>query len=94
VATVLVPIAGRTHEFKFEGTFRRVNPLVGRSPAWYQIDRPALSKDSWWMAERGNLQFVCWGKYVVIGSRRTWSGTMYVQDTELHVVMGPGHPNF
>jgi len=91
VATTLVNVAGRNHEFKFEGTFRRVNPLVGRSPAWYRIDRPALSKDSWWIAESGNLLLVCWGRWI----RGTlWLGTMYVQDTELHMVMGPGHPDF
>lgn len=94
VATALVPIAGRNHEFKFEGTFWRVNPLVGRSPAWYKMDQPALSKDSWWMAESGQLLLVCWGRYAVITGRRVWLGTMYVQDTELHVVMGPGHPDF
>ncbi|HEX2209478.1 MAG TPA: hypothetical protein VHG93_17500 [Longimicrobium sp.] len=94
VATALVTIAGRNHEFKFEGTFWRVNPLVGRSPAWYKMDRPTLSKDSWWMAESGNLLLVCWGRYVTVMGTRVWGGTMYVQDTELHVVMGPGHPDF
>lgn len=94
VATALVPIAGRNHEFKFEGTFWRVNPLVGRSPAWYKMDRPALSKDSWWMAESGNLRLVCWGRYVTVMGTRVWGGTVYVQDTDLHVVMGPGHPDF
>jgi hypothetical protein len=94
VATTLVPIAGRNHEFKFEGTFWRVNPLVGRSPAWYKIPRPTLSKDDWWMAESGNIQLVCWGRYQIILGTRTWVGTMYVQSTDLHVVMGPGHPDF
>jgi hypothetical protein len=94
VATALVPIAGRNHEFKFEGPFYRVNPLVGRSPAWYRIHRPALSNDSWWMAESGNIQLVCWGRYVTVLGSRVWGGTMYVQNTELHVVMGPGHPDF
>jgi hypothetical protein len=94
VATALVPIAGRNHEFKFEGTFWRVNPLVGRSPAWYKIERPALSKDSWWMAESGSIQLVCWGRYVTVLGTRVWGGTVYVQNTELHVVMGPGHPDF
>jgi hypothetical protein len=78
VAIALVPIAGRNHEFKFEGTFSRVNPLVGRSPAWYEMDQPALSKDSWWMAESGNLLLVCWGRYGVIAGKRLWFGTVYV----------------
>lgn len=74
VATALVNIAGRNHEFKFEGTFYRVNPLVGRSPAWYRIDRPTLSKDSWWMAESGSIQLVCWGRYVTVLGSRVWGG--------------------
>lgn len=94
VATALVPIADRNHEFKFEGPFWRVNPLVGRSPAWYRIPRPTLSKDDWWMAESGNIQLVCWGRYAIVLGTRTWVGTMYVQSTDLHVVMGPGHPDF
>lgn len=94
VATTLVPIAGRNHEFKFEGPFWRVNPLVGRSPAWYKIPRPTLSKDDWWLAESGDLQLVCWGRYTIVLGTRTWVGTMYVQSTDLHVVMGPGHPDF
>lgn len=94
VATALVPIAGRNHEFKFEGPFWRVNPLVSRSPAWYEIPRPTLSKDDWWMAESGNIQLVCWGRYTIVLGTRTWVGTMYVQSTDLHVVMGPGHPDF
>jgi hypothetical protein len=94
VATALVPVAGRNHEFKFEGPFWRVNPLVGRSPAWYEIPRPTLSKDDWWMAESGNIQLVCWGRWVIVLRTRTWVGTVYVQSTDLHVVMGPGHPDF
>lgn len=94
VATALVNVAGRNHEFKFEGPFWRVNPLVGRSPAWYKIPRPTLSRDDWWMAESGTIQLVCWGRYVIVLGTRTWVGTMYVQSTDLHVVMAPGHPDF
>ena len=94
VATALVNVAGRNHEFTFEGPFYRVNPLVGRSPAWYSIRRPTISKDDWWIAESGNLQLVCWGRYQIILGTRTWVGQMYVQSTELHMVMGPGHPDF
>lgn len=32
--------------------------------------------------------------YNFILGTRTWVGTMYVQSTDLHVVMGPGHPDF
>jgi hypothetical protein len=94
VATALVNIAGRNHEFQFEGPFWRVNPLVGRSPAWYKIPRPTLSEDDWWMAESGDIQLVCWGRYVIVLGTRTWGGRMYVQSTDLHMVMGPGHPDF
>ena len=64
VATALVPIAGRNHEFKFEGTFWRVNPAVGRSPAWYRID-PAARRlvriaGGWRRAAASRL--VCWGE--------------------------------
>jgi hypothetical protein len=46
------------------------------------------------MAESGNLLLVCWGRYVTVMGTRVWGGRMYVQDTEIHVVMGPGHPDF
>lgn len=90
--TYLVKIAGRNHEFKFTGTMNRVDPLVGRSPAWYGISGPTVSKDSWWIAESGDIQLVCWGRWRF---RNTiWLGTIVVQDDDLHMVMGPGHPDF
>lgn len=90
--TYLAHIAGRNHEFKFTGTMRRVNPLVGRSPAWYTISGPTLSKDAWWMAESGTIQLVCWGRWTLRNS--LWVGTVVVQDDDLHMVMAPGHPDF
>lgn len=92
VATALVNVAGRNHEFKFTGTMNRVNPLVGRSPAWYKISGPTASNDNWWIAESGNIQLVCWGRWTLRNS--LWVGTVYVQSTDLHMVMSAGHPDF
>jgi hypothetical protein len=88
----LVNVAGRNHEFQFSGEMNRVNPLVGRSPAWYRISGPTASKDTWWIAESGNIQLVCWGRWHLRNS--VWLGTVVVQATDLHMVMGPGHPDF
>jgi hypothetical protein len=90
--TTLVNVAGRNHEFKFSGTLNRVNRLQGRSPAWYEISGPTVSNDSWWIAESGNIQLVCWGRWRFRNS--VWIGVVAVQDTDLHMVMGPGHPDF
>lgn len=90
--TTLVNVAGRNHEFQFTGTMKRVDPLVGRSPAWYEISGPTASKDTWWIAERGSIQLVCWGRWHLRHS--IWLGTVVVQSTDLHMVMGPGHPDF
>jgi hypothetical protein len=90
--TYLATVAGRSHEFKFRGTMRRVNPLVGRSPAWYKISGPHVSSDSWWIAESGTIQLVCWGRWHLRNS--VWIGTVVVQADDLHFVMGPGHPDF
>lgn len=89
--TTLVEVAGRNHEFQFTGEMERVNPLVGRSPAWYRISGPTASKDTWWIAESGTIQLV-WGRWRFRNS--VWIGTVVVQATDLHMVMGPGHPDF
>lgn len=91
-ATALVNVAGRNHEFKFTGTLNRVNRLVGRSPVWYEIPGPKASNDNWWIAESGNILLVCWGRWTLGNS--LWVGTVYVQDTDLHLVMSAGHPDF
>lgn len=90
--TTLVNVAGQHHEFQFTGTMHGVNPMVGRSPAWYKISGPTVSKDSWWIAESGNIQLVCWGRWHLGNS--VWLGTVVVQATDLHMVMGAGHPDF
>ncbi|HEU4886077.1 MAG TPA: hypothetical protein VFT45_27815 [Longimicrobium sp.] len=90
--TTLIEIAGRNHEFQFSGRMTRVNPLVGRSPAWYNISGPTPSKDNWWIAESGTIQLVCWGGWRFRNT--VWVGTVYPQANDLHMVMGPGHPDF
>lgn len=90
--TALVNVAGRNHEFQFSGQMDRVNRLVGRSPAWYTISGPTASKDNWWIAESGKIRLVCWGRWTL--GNRLWIGSVYVQHTELHMVMSAGHPDF
>ena len=82
-------IASRLHTFKFSGTMRRDG--VGRSPAWYTISRPTASEDTWWIAESGKIQVVCYGRWI---SRYLWIGQLFVINDDLHFVMGPGHPDF
>ena len=90
--TTLINVAGRNHEFQFTGVMRRVNPALGRSPAWYNISGPTVSEDNWWMAERGTIRLVCWGRWRFRNS--LWVGQIFVQDTDLHMVMSAGHPDF
>lgn len=90
--TALIPVAGRNHEFQFTGRMDRVNPLMGRSPAWYKISGPTVSEDNWWIAQDGTIQLVCWGRWRF---RNTlWVGRVYLQASDLHMVMAPGHPDF
>jgi maltoporin len=44
------------------------------------------------MAERGKIQLVCWGRWRFRNT--VWVGKVYVQATDLHMVMSPGHPDF
>jgi hypothetical protein len=90
--TTLIDVAGRNHEFQFTGRMNRVNPLMGRSPASYTISGPTLSEDGWWIAESGTIQLVCWGRWRFRNS--LWVGSVFVQATDLHMVMAPGHPDF
>lgn len=85
----MATIAGRNHQFRFEGTMQRQGS--GRSPATYAIARPTASKDMWWIAESGTIQTVCMGRWI---ARRLWIGTIYVIGDDLHFVMGPNHPDF
>jgi hypothetical protein len=93
VLPTLINIAGRNHEFQFTGTLsyplRRLTG--GASPATYQIGLPETSKDTWWIAESGTIQVMCRGAWI---SRRLWVGQLYVVGSDLHMVMGPGHPDF
>jgi hypothetical protein len=89
----LITVAGRNHEFQFESTatypFERLT--TGRSPATYKIKFPATSRDAWWIAEAGTITVWCRGAYL---RRNNWIGTLTVVDSDLHMVMGPGHPDF
>lgn len=89
----LITVGGRNHEFQFHSShaypFTRLTG--GRSPATYKIGLPTTSKDTWWIAEAGNITVWCRGAWI---TRTLWVGTMTVLDSDLHMVMGPGHPDF
>jgi hypothetical protein len=89
----LITVAGRNHEFQFHSSltypFKRLTG--GRSPATYEIGLPTASEDAWWIAERGTITVWCRGAWI---TRSHWLGTMTVLDSDLHMVMGPGHPDF
>jgi hypothetical protein len=63
----------------------------GASPATYRIGLPTTSRDGWWIAESGTIRLVCRGAWI---TRRIWLGQAYVVGSDLHMVMGPGHPDF
>jgi hypothetical protein len=93
VQPALIPVAGRNHEFSFSSTltypFKRLTG--GRSPATYEIGLPTASRDAWWIAQAGTITVWCRGAWI---TRRHWVGTLTVVDSDLHMVMGPGHPDF
>lgn len=93
VQPALITVAGRNHEFRFHSseTYPFTRLTGGRSPATYQIGLPTTSKDAWWIAESGTITVWCRGAWV---SRVLWLGTLTVVDSDLHMVMGPGHPDF
>ena len=93
VQPALITVAGRNHEFQFHSA--EVYPFTrltgGRSPATYAIGLPTTSKDAWWIAERGTITVWCRGAWI---TRTHWLGTLTLVDSDLHMVMGPGHPDF
>jgi hypothetical protein len=93
VQPALITVAGRNHEFQFHSSeaypFTRLTG--GASPATYRIGLPTTSKDAWWMAESGTITVWCRGAWI---TRTLWVGTLTVLDSDLHMVMGPGHPDF
>jgi hypothetical protein len=93
VQPALITVAGRNHEFSFTSTltypFTRLTG--GRSPATYEIGLPTASRDAWWIAQAGTITVWCRGAWI---TRKTWLGTLTVVDSDLHMVMGPGHPDF
>lgn len=98
VITALIPVAGRNHEFSFEGAVGRpmVRTGAARSPATFEISGPTVSRDAWWIAERGTVKVNCTGGYSPSAfGYRLWIGVAsYAGDSDLHMVMGPGHPEF
>jgi hypothetical protein len=93
VQPALITVAGRNHEFQFHGspTYPLRRLTGGASPATYRIGLPTTSKDSWWIAESGTITVFCRGAWI---TRRMWIGTLTVVDSDLHMVMAPGHPDF
>ncbi|WP_420125515.1 hypothetical protein [Longimicrobium sp.] len=93
VQPTLITVAGRNHEFSFTSTFTYPFKRLtgGRSPATYEIGLPTASKDAWWIAQAGTITVWCRGAWI---TRRHWVGTLTVVDSDLHMVMGPGHPDF
>jgi hypothetical protein len=93
VQPALITVAGRNHEFQFHSSpsypFTRLTG--GTSPATYKIGLPTTSTDTWWIAETGTITVWCRGAWV---SRTLWVGTLTLLDSDLHMVMGPGHPDF
>lgn len=93
VQPALITVAGRNHEFSFSSTptypFKRLTG--GRSPATYEIGLPTASRDAWWIAQAGTITVWCRGAWI---TRRHWVGTLTVVGSDLHMVMGPGHPDF
>lgn len=93
VQPALITVAGRNHEFSFSSTptypFTRLTG--GASPATYSIGLPTTSKDAWWIAQAGTITVWCRGAWI---SRKLWVGTLTVVGSDLHMVMGPGHPDF
>jgi hypothetical protein len=93
VQPALITVAGRSHEFQFHSsqTYPFTRLTAGASPATYKIGLPTTSKDAWWIAESGTITVWCRGAWI---SRTLWIGTLTVLDSDLHMVMGPGHPDF
>jgi hypothetical protein len=93
VQPALITVAGRNHEFQFHSSeaypFTRLTG--GASPATYKIGLPTTSKDAWWIAESGTITVWCRGAWI---RQNLWIGTLTVLDSDLHMVMGPGHPDF
>jgi len=90
-----ITVANRLHTFKFEGPMTRIG-TGRRSPARYNIAHPTASEDTWWVAESGWIGLRCRGVFIPINQHEDrWFGTVsYAGENDLHMVMGPGHPDF
>jgi len=93
VITAGIGVAGILHTFKFEGPLTRSG--LPNSPARYAV-QPTSSEDTWWIAESGWIAVNCYGVFIPMGAgKRIWVGeASYAGQSDLHMVMGPGHPSF
>jgi hypothetical protein len=92
VVTAGIRVAGTLHTFKFEGPFTRLG--LQSVPGTYPI-RPTVSEDGWWIAESGTITVDCWGFYIPLNSRANlFIGRASYRTGDLHMVMGPSHPDF
>jgi hypothetical protein len=92
VVTAGIRVAGTLHTFKFEGPFIRIG--LQSVPGTYPI-KPTVSEDGWWIAESGTITVDCWGFYIPINSRaNVFIGRATYRTGDLHMVMGPSHPDF
>jgi hypothetical protein len=92
VVTAAIAVAGRLHTFKFEGPF--VRSAATSVPGTYAIG-PTVSEDAWWIAESGTITVDCLGFYLPVRSGlRVWVGHATYRTGDLHMVMGPGNPDF
>jgi hypothetical protein len=98
VITALIAVAGRNHEFRFDGKIGAPMRRIGRaqSPANYRIAHPTVSEHSWWVAESGTVLVRCTGVHTPPTMEYSiWLGVAsYAGRSDLHMVMGPGHPEF
>lgn len=69
---------------------------AARPPATYEIAGPTASRDTWWIAERGTVKVNCNGYYSPSAfGYKLWIGVAsYAGESDLHMVMEPGHPDF
>jgi hypothetical protein len=93
VVTAGITVAGRLHTFKFEGPFTRIG--LRSVPGTYPI-KPTVSEDGWWIVESGTITVDCWGFYIPIPGRNAnlFIGQASYRTGDLHMVMGPSHPDF
>lgn len=93
--TAGITVGTTLHTFHFDGVMTRIS-TSRRSPARYTIAHPTTSTDAWWIAESGWIGTRCIGVFIPVEDHEDrWVGkAWYAGENDLHMVMGPGHPNF